>query len=170
MSDQGELFGSGEPPVPAHSWPWCQDCRTRHAPGEHVSEAPLRAPTAPLKPPSHTDDPATSKAAAELTAPKSATYRARVLAKYVDRHLMTGAVNGGVGPLVGMTAEEMVFSFGRDAPASYSTLRSRITELRDLGWLQDSGHRRKMRNGHQAVVWELTPAAAKIVAEGWRPS
>jgi hypothetical protein len=60
-----------------------------------------------------------------------------------------------------MTDEQLQTHYQRmirqgDAPyASESGIRSRRAELVQMGKLEDSGAREKMRSGRQAIVWRL---------------
>jgi len=55
----------------------------------------------------------------------------------------------------GMTDEELVAAYVRsDAPyQTPQSVRSRRSELRDLGLVRDTSRRRPMRSGRQAIVW-----------------
>ena len=39
---------------------------------------------------------------------------------------------------------------------SHQSVSARVNELRDKGWVRDSGHRRRTRSGRKAIVWEPT--------------
>lgn len=41
--------------------------------------------------------------------------------------------------------------------ASESGIRSRRAELVRLGWVRDSGRRKRLESGRMAIVWERTP-------------
>lgn len=64
------------------------------------------------------------------------TWRARVL-EYFKSH----------GP---MTADEVAAAL----QTSILTIRPRVTELRTLGYLRDTWHRRRNQSGKNAIVWD----------------
>ena len=45
---------------------------------------------------------------------------------------------------------------------SHQTVSARVNELRDRGWVVDSGHRRKTRSGRSAIVW--SPSAQALAS------
>lgn len=53
-----------------------------------------------------------------------------------------------------MTADECAKRVG----AGILAIRPRFSELRRMGWIVDSGHRRKNASGRNAVVWRATNA------------
>jgi hypothetical protein len=60
-----------------------------------------------------------------------------------------------------MTDEELVNAYDPDGPLqehpqSPSGLRTRRKELCDLGLVEDSGERRRLKSGRLAVVWSLS--------------
>lgn len=55
----------------------------------------------------------------------------------------------------GYTTDELVLSSQRP----HQSISARVNELRDAGWIVDSGTNRKTRSGQQAAVWTLTPEA-----------
>ena len=81
----------------------------------------------------------TSKAAALKVAEKAPTVRALVLRTIA---------NAGQ---FGLTADEAAARIGRDI----LTVRPRLSELVNLDQIHDSGHRRRNRSGHKAVVWRI---------------
>jgi hypothetical protein len=48
---------------------------------------------------------------------------------------------------------------------SHQSVSPRVTELRDQGWITDSGQKRKTRYGQDAVVWTPTPAAMRAAEQ-----
>src|SRR5205814_1056694 len=91
-------------------------------------------------PRTHYTAPASSVKAAAVLEPKVGSWRARVLEAFRD------------AGEAGLTQEELVDSFGEDASGvSFSTIRSRVSELRKAGWVEDSGENRPQRNGASAV-------------------
>jgi predicted transcriptional regulator len=57
----------------------------------------------------------------------------------------------------GMTCDEVeLLMDGR-----HQTISARVNELRDKGWIKDSGRKRKTRSGRQAIVWIPTEQARK---------
>ena len=102
--------------------------------------------TAPRTPsPARTTDPATSHAASESVD----VFRARALHREIVDILR--------GEFDGLTDEQIR---GRLASGShsYSGPQTRRNELVAAGWVTDSGRKRKMSSGRQAVVWVLTSA------------
>ncbi len=77
----------------------------------------------------------TSIAAAGRTWPQSGTARERVLAAIV---VLPG------------TDEEIADALDMNP----NTQRPRRKELEEMGWIRDSGQRRKTRSGTRAIVWE----------------
>lgn len=93
--------------------------------------------TRPLPTPRVAD---TTKAAADRMAPKAKSIRGAVLRFFVQR----GAVGG---------TDDELFQFC-DGPEN--SLRPRRGELTRMGYLEDSGKRRKTRAGCAARVWVYT--------------
>jgi hypothetical protein len=60
------------------------------------------------------------------------------------------------------TTDELVTASGRP----HQSISARVNELRDGGWICDSGDTRKTRSGQEATVWMLTPAAHQAMREG----
>lgn len=71
------------------------------------------------------------------------------------------AIMGLFNQFKAMTDEQLLTHYRRvtrqgQAPfASESGIRSRRAELVQMGKLEDSGDREKMRSGRQAIVWRL---------------
>lgn len=84
----------------------------------------------------------TMRSAAGLALPRTGTWRRKVLQAFV--HYESG----------GLTDDE-VQEFLNMNP---STERPRRIELVEMGWLADSGLRRRTQGGREAVVWVLSPA------------
>lgn len=82
----------------------------------------------------------TSAAAARSMRPVAGTLRARVLAVF-ERCGAHGA-----------TCDEVE----RDMDGRHQTISARVYELRNGGWIVDSGRTRKTRSGRQAIVYVLT--------------
>ena len=80
----------------------------------------------------------TSKAAADDIAPSAGTLRAKVLAVL---HFRPG----------GMTADDCADLLGIDK----LSIRPRMSELRELGQVRDSGRRSPNASGKKAIVWVL---------------
>lgn len=80
----------------------------------------------------------TSRAAARAMAPKAGTLQAEVL-RVLREH----------GPLA-------TFEMPRLIGATYRSLQPRTSELRNLGWIRDTGQRREdPETGKAAIVWGL---------------
>jgi hypothetical protein len=47
---------------------------------------------------------------------------------------------------------------------SHQSVSARVNELRDKGWLVDSGQRRKTRSGRNAIVWVPTVQALAVTS------
>lgn len=60
----------------------------------------------------------------------------------------------------GLTAEEIMGILG----GKHQTTSARVSELRDSGWIVDSGIRRMTTSGRDAVVWVLSRAARAAIA------
>lgn len=88
----------------------------------------------------HSDDPETSVVAAEQIAPRLNKIQSAVLEYLRER-----------GEL-GATQEEIQEHFG----GAHATYRTRVSELRRIGRVVDSGRRRPVRSGNPAVVWVAT--------------
>lgn len=58
---------------------------------------------------------------------------------------------------VGLTVDALEQRLQR----SHQTVSARVNELRDRGWVADSGIRRKTRSGRSAIVWTPSELALK---------
>jgi hypothetical protein len=56
---------------------------------------------------------------------------------------------------VGLTVDQLEQLLDR----SHQSVSARVNELRDKGWVRDSGQRRKTRSGRKAIVWSPTEMA-----------
>lgn len=56
---------------------------------------------------------------------------------------------------LGCTVDELEVRLVR----SHQSVSARVNELRDKGWVRDSGERRKTRSGRNAIVWTPTDQA-----------
>lgn len=75
----------------------------------------------------------------------------------VFREILLGSHMGAIG----FTTDAIEVRLGR----SHQSVSPRVTDLRDQGWIEDSGFTRATRYGQQAVVWKPT-AAALVAVEG----
>jgi predicted ArsR family transcriptional regulator len=80
--------------------------------------------------------PGTSREAAEAIKPRAAILRERSLAALKHRP---------------MTADEVAAHLGE----SVLSIRPRITELHELGLIEQTGERRRNASGRMAAVWRL---------------
>lgn len=101
---------------------------------------------APVKPRSSGVGNVTSEmAAAYMNGKRAGTQRAWIL-----RRLQYGT---------GWTTDQLVEASQRP----HQSISARVNELRDAGWLVDSGDTRKTRSGMDAIVWVLTDAARHAI-------
>lgn len=88
---------------------------------------------------------------APVTAHLAAAYmhgnRSRGQAAWILRRLLKG----------GWTTDELVDVSGKP----HQSISARVNELRDGGWIVDSGQTRKTRSNHDATVWRLTDEARR---------
>mgnify|MGYP001814868200 CR=1 FL=1 len=73
-----------------------------------------------------------------------------------------------VGPLAQRCFDEIMVVFRNEGvgltcdqieqlvDGRHQTISARVNELRDKGWIMDSGNRRKTRSGRPAIVWKPT--------------
>jgi hypothetical protein len=59
----------------------------------------------------------------------------------------------------GMTCDEVEHQLNR----THQSISARVNQLRDTGWIVDSGTRRNTRSGRKAIVWTPTVAALDLV-------
>jgi len=55
----------------------------------------------------------------------------------------------------GLTVDQLEQLLNR----SHQSVSARVNELRDKGWVVDSGERRKTRSGRKAIVWQPSTAS-----------
>ena len=112
---------------------------------ESLFDAPLPVPDAPTIGKFHGPDagaPDTEREAAISVYPRTGTGRRRVL------DYLYGSGSHGA------TDEEISVALG----LRLYTAAPRRNELRDLGWIEDSGRRRETTTGARAAVWVMTAA------------
>jgi hypothetical protein len=112
-------------------------------------DRPLPDPTRNIAGGLHRGAGDTERAAAELAAPRSGTWRWRVL---------LAVARAGAS---GRTDWELHGELG----GLLYTVAPRRHELARDGWIEDSGQRRRTPSGTEAVVWRLSEAGAKELAE-----
>ena len=95
--------------------------------------------------------PTTSQLAAWALFPRSGTQRRLVLDAFVE-----------AGP-DGLTYDEAVKATGL---GTYDRVGPRVRELRDGGWIIDSGYVRDSDLGEDSAVWILTPVAYERLRDG----
>lgn len=83
------------------------------------------------------------------------------VAKRIVEHLKVRYLSQRVGSTVDMF---MAFT-----GISHQTASARFNELLNAGWIVDSGQTRSTRQGRDAVVWMLTPAALKVLQQSREP-
>lgn len=86
--------------------------------------------------------PSTSRSAALRNYPRSGTQRGRIL-RFIERR-----------PNLGATVDDIEAASG----LPHQTASARMNELMRGGWIVDSGHKRRTRNGGDAVVWKAANA------------
>lgn len=102
-------------------------------------------------------DPETSHAAAESIVPALGAQRRQVLWALVEceRH----------GGMTGATAAEIVMRLAYTGAApQQSVVARRLTDLRDLGLVVDSGETRPGTSARQLIAWASTEAGRSAVA------
>ena len=100
------------------------------------------------------DHPVTSKQAAEWMAKQHPDLCAKVF-----REIWHAYQYAGLG---GLTTDHVQ----QRMDGNHQSISPRITQLRDEGWIRDSGERRKTRSGRAATVWQPTPAAIQAMNGG----
>ena len=88
----------------------------------------------------------TSFEAAVSISPAKAEWYYRLVYEYLETY----------GP---MTHEQLIRKVQENGVhATDSGLRARCSELRDAGWVEDTGTKRPTRTGHPAIVWAAVPS------------
>jgi hypothetical protein len=59
----------------------------------------------------------------------------------------------------GLTADQVQ----QRLSGSHQSISPRVTDLRNKGWIVDSGRRRRTRSGRKAIVWEASAMARRAV-------
>jgi hypothetical protein len=106
-----------------------------------MTELPLFAHPARAR----TSDPDTSQEAADSLTPQTVGARCQELYNLIAAH-----------PRAGLTVHDLVAITGYDRG---NTAR-RITDLRQAGWIRDTGVRRLGPSGRRSIVWAATRGAA----------
>src|SRR5687767_11665790 len=83
------------------------------------------------------------QAAAWMRGPRAKSAAARIVREVWD------------WPITGRTVDELIASLGMP----HQTCSPRVNELRNDGWLVDSGQKRATRSGNEAIVWVLSARA-----------
>jgi hypothetical protein len=91
----------------------------------------------------------TSSEAAEWMRDKAGDLAGRVFVAILKAHR-----GGGTG----LTTEQVERALG----GKHQTVSPRVTELRDKGFIVDSGFRRLTASGRKAIVWTPTAVAAEV--------
>lgn len=104
---------------------------------------------------------ARSSARHPLTSDQAALWMRGARAKSAAARIVRLIHRGGP-----MTVDEMQVNLGM----KHQTCSPRVTELRNSGWLVDSGVKRKTSSGEQAISWALSGRARQLLAaeSGWR--
>lgn len=99
-------------------------------------------------------------------APLTSQTAARWMSKGPARHLTSQIVDFlyNFRPNVGATVPELIETLQRP----HQSVSARVNELRDTGWLVDSGRTRMAPSGHEAVVWILSETAYRLIQEATR--
>jgi len=105
--------------------------------------AALSAPAANLPGGFHSNGPETEQQAAMFVRPRTGTQREAVLNELIKAHPR------------GLTDDEI----GELLPLYVNTGAKRRNDLKNQGWVEDSGERRSTQTGSPAVVWRLSPEA-----------
>lgn len=75
------------------------------------------------------------------------------------------AANHEEDPREGLTCDEVEVEMER----THQSISARVNELKNGGWIEDSGERRETRSGAKAIVWTPTEAAKALVDEAGLP-
>jgi hypothetical protein len=104
----------------------------------------------------HTSQPAYSNNSTDTSAEAGASMNTHVgkLAKLCFDEIASVYRNGGVG----MTVDALEQTLAR----SHQSVSARVNELRNKGWLVDSGIRRTTRSGRSAIVWRPSTQALTL--------
>lgn len=121
-------------------------------------QAALSDPGADAPGQAQSDATETSKAASYAVMPRSGTHRALVLDALAEAYKTPRQGRHGDG----LTYDELVEATGL---GTYDRVGPRLRELRDGGWVQDSGTRRGSDLDQDSIVWVLTPVGADRLAK-----
>jgi hypothetical protein len=92
---------------------------------------------------------------ARSTDPETSWEAARSITPHVLRENQAAVLN--VLRLYGPLTDEGIAAYYGDRPKqSPSGLRTRRHELQELGLVEDSGERARLRSGRQAIVWRVS--------------
>ena len=108
----------------------------------------LPDPSADRPPPVHARAHDTERIAAGLVRPRAGTLRELALATIAEHP--EGVTHGELAELTGKR---------------HYSIAPRVTELVEMGWVMDSHRRRPTDTGSPAIVWTLTPRAARWWSE-----
>ena len=64
----------------------------------------------------------------------------------------------GLSALRDATCDELAHALG----ITTLSVRPRLTELRDDGLIEDTGHRRALDSGKNGIVWQVKPAQLRL--------
>lgn len=112
--------------------------------------------------------PETSHDAAEWAKKFAVTDAGRVFREiyYVWRRNRAFAENREWGdPREGLTTDEVEEMLNR----THQSISARVNNLKEAGWIVDSGQKRETRSGAQAIVWTPSEAAKQFVDEYGMP-
>ena len=65
--------------------------------------------------------------------------------------------------MVGLTCDQLE----QDLHLPHTTCSARVNQLRDEGWIVDSGERRPTRSNQPAIVWKATMSGLYELVEPW---
>jgi len=102
------------------------------------------------------NSPDTSRAAADMIAPKASSIRREILEEIILVYMLDRDL--------GLTCDQVERRLRRP----HTTVSSAINWLRDNGWLIDSEWRRETPSGRAAIVWNPTRRALEQSRLGWR--
>lgn len=101
----------------------------------------------------------TSKAAQYAVMPRSGTHRAKVLDALAEAYKDPGRDGRHGG---GLTYDELVEATGL---GTYDRVGPRLRELREGGWVEDSGTRRGSDLDQDSIVWVISAVGAERLAD-----